>query len=330
MKDTMKALMYMGVGQMELQEIHMPTEDFIVRVIGSGVCGTDVKTFLKGHHFFEPPTVLGHECYGEVVRCAPETGYKPGDFVSVAPYCECGECDVCRRGAGQLCNNKSYVPYGAFQEYIGIPADYVSQGVFKIGEAADVYALVEPLACVLNGLEHLRLRKESRALVVGSGPMGTLFALVFGQMGVPVDVVEPAPNRVAFLQGLGITVHQPGEADYKQYDNIVVAVNKGELVDECVKGVADAGTVLSFSGLPKGTALSTDSYAIHYREVSLTGSFGYGIAHYKKALQMIEDDPKRYDALITHRLPLEQGLEGFEMLRKAEPVKLMFKFDKPE
>ena len=56
----MKALMYVGTKQMEVQEIPKPEGDFLVRVLGCTICGTDLKTFLHGHPFFKPPTILGH------------------------------------------------------------------------------------------------------------------------------------------------------------------------------------------------------------------------------------------------------------------------------
>ena len=61
----MKALMYTGIGQLEMQEIETPQDAYLVRVLGSGICGTDLKTFSVGHHFFKPPTILGHEFIGE-------------------------------------------------------------------------------------------------------------------------------------------------------------------------------------------------------------------------------------------------------------------------
>lgn len=323
----MKALVYTAIGQLELQDVEMPKEDFLVKVIGSGVCGTDIKAFTKGHPFFTPPTVLGHECFGLVEKCPECSDFKPGDYVSIAPYCECGECDVCKRGSGQLCEHKSYLPYGAFQEYIGIPNDYIKKGVFKIESPDDVYALVEPLACVLNGIGHLNLKKESRVLIVGSGPMGTLFVMVFKDMGINVEVVEPSPNRKDFLENLGVKVYNQGEANYSNYDNIIVAVAKTELVEQCIEKIANAGVVLAFAGLPSGTIIKSDAFAVHYREVTLAGSFGYNIAHYKKALEMIKANPSIYEKLITHKMPLEKGLEAFEILQKAEALKLIFKLN---
>jgi len=87
----LKALIYSGPGQLNIQEIPAPQGKTIVEVGYAGICGTDVKTFLKGHPMFKPPTVLGHECIGRIARTdAPERDLAEGMLVAVAPYAECG------------------------------------------------------------------------------------------------------------------------------------------------------------------------------------------------------------------------------------------------
>lgn len=322
----MKALMYEGIERLEMQETERPEGNFIIRVTGCGICGTDLKTYLKGHPFFTPPTILGHEYVGEIVSVPKGSTFSPGEKVVVAPYIECGNCGVCKRDLGQLCQDKSYVSGGGFCEYLSIPDNYEHiGGVFRLPDGADqlVFTLVEPLACVLNGTSHLKINAYSRVLVVGSGPMGALFALYFQQQGVPVAVVEPNDERRTVVEGWGITCYRPGEAPVSEYDTVVIAVNKAELVAEYVEGVADGGTVLVFSGLPKSEKLVLDSYAVHYREITVTGSYGYAVNHFAQAFEMIKENPNHYRRLITHTFPLEQGTEAFQLLRNGKAFKIV-------
>ena len=321
----MKALVYTGIGRLEMQDLPEPETDFVMKVSGCGICGTDLKTYLKGHHFFPPPAVLGHEFYG-VVRKAPSgSGYSPGDTVVVAPYAECGLCHLCLSGAGTLCKSKSFVEGGAFCEYVGVQTDYLGTGIFRIPAEDDAYTLVEPLACVLNGFEHLSLKPGSRALVVGSGPMGALFALLFRAKGYPVTVVEPGALRRETVASWGIDVAEPGAPLDGDYDNVVIAVNKKELVSDYVRTVSDAGTVLMFSGLPKEDLVAIDAYSIHYREVSLTGSFGYAMRHFRQALSLIGEHKEEFSRVITHRLPLEEGAAAFDLLSSGKAFKIILK-----
>ncbi len=321
----MKALVYTGIGQLELQDLPAPEAEFIVKVLGCGICGTDIKTYSKGHHMFTPPTVLGHEFYGLVERTVPGSGFAVGEPVVVAPYAECGECALCTVGAGTLCRHKSFVEGGAFCEYVGIPASYVKTGVFRIPEADDAYTLVEPLACVLNGVAHLKLRATSKVLVVGAGPMGSLFALLFKAKGIPVTVVEPGAMRREAVAAWGIDAREPGAVKAGDYDNIVIAVNRKELVEEYAKSVADAGTVLMFAGLGKGETVAIDSYAIHYREVSLTGCSGYALPHFKEALEMIMKHRNIFSRVISGRMPLARGKEAFTLLQAGQAFKIVLK-----
>ena len=208
---------------------------------------------------------------------------------------------------------------------MGIKTDYLDTGVFRIPAGDDAYTLVEPLACVLNGFGHLSLRPGSRALVVGSGPMGALFALLFKAKGYPVTIVEPGKLRREKVASWGIDVAEPGDALEGDYDNIVIAVNKKELVSEYVKAVADAGTVLMFSGLPKEDAVAIDAYSIHYREVSLTGSFGYAMGHFRQALSLINEHREEFSRVITHRLPLGEGAAAFDLLSSGQAFKIILK-----
>ncbi|MCX7027053.1 MAG: alcohol dehydrogenase catalytic domain-containing protein, partial [Spirochaetes bacterium] len=70
----MRALVYTGIGQLEMRDVPDPEAEFVVKVLGSGICGTDLKTYQKGHHFFPPPAILGHEFYGTVAKAPKGSG----------------------------------------------------------------------------------------------------------------------------------------------------------------------------------------------------------------------------------------------------------------
>lgn len=321
----MKALVYTGIGELALENVPEPATEFVVKVLGCGICGTDLKTYQKGHHLFPPPAVLGHEFIGEVERAPASSGYSPGDKVVIAPYAECGVCDVCARGAGSLCAHKQFIEGGAFCERVGIPEDYIGRGVFRLGEEDDVYTLVEPLACVLNGVEQLSLKASSKVLVVGAGPMGVLFALLFQAKGIPVAMVEPAPARRTRVASWGIKTLEPGQIPAGVFDTIIIAVNKKELFSEYVLLTADAGTVLMFSGLSKDEYVSIEAYSIHYRQIALKGSFGYAIHHFCEALWMIRGHKQLFSKVITHRFPLERGKEAFDLAASGEALKVVLR-----
>jgi len=212
---------------------------------------------------------------------------------------------------------------------VGIDLEYVSRGVFRIPAASSrpellpAYTLVEPLACVLNGVEQLKIGSGSKVLVVGSGPMGALFALLFQSRKIPVAVVEPNALRRGIVESWGIEATVPEAVSASDFDNIVIAVNKKELVSSYIEAVRDGGRVLMFSGLGKQDRVEVDSYSVHYRQVSLTGSFGYAMPHFLKALDLVQADPAGFSRVITHRMPLSEGKAAMDLLSRGEAFKIV-------
>ena len=113
--------------------------------------------------------------------------------------------------------------------------------------------------------------------------------------------------------------------DLGAYDNVVIAVNKKELVSEYLRSIADAGTVLMFAGLAREETVAVDAYSVHYREVSLTGTSGYAIGHFREALGLVGEHPDIFSRVITHRMPLEKGREAFGLLAEGRAFKIILK-----
>jgi len=321
----MRALLYLGDRRLELRDVPDPTGEFLVRVHGCDICGTDLKAWLHGHPNFIPPCILGHEFIGTVERAPADSGFAPGDAVVVAPYGECGSCELCRRGAGELCRNKHRISSGAFCELVEVPLDFVKGGVIRLDALDDAYTLVEPLACVLTAMSKMRITPESNVLIAGGGPMGMLFALMLVSRGVHATVSEPNEARREQVAAFGVHAIRPEDADASRYDNIVVAVNLPALVETFVKNVADNGTVHVFAGLPAQTVLSLDASAIHYRGVTVTGSSGFNLEAFHRAYEIIKGDPAHFRRLITHRFDLADATQAFETLAAGKAFKILLR-----
>ncbi len=318
----MKALMYLGEKNLEVQNIPDPEGEFLVRVHGCDICGTDLKTWLHGHPNFKPPCILGHEFIGTVERTPQNSGFSVGDAVVVAPYGECGECELCQRDAGELCKHKHNVSSGAFCELVSVPLDFVKSGVIKLDFLDDAYTLVEPLACVLTAMDKMHITEKSNVLIAGGGPMGMLFALMLMAKNVSVTISEPVEARRNQVSSFGVRTTVPDDVNASEYDNIVVAVNLPSLVEEYVKGVGDNGTLHVFAGMPGGTILALDAAAIHYRGVTVTGSSGFNLPAFHRAYEIIKADPAHFRRLITHRFRMDDAVQAFETLAAGQAFKV--------
>ena len=107
----MKAIQYYGPQNIKYEEVTVkPPEqgEVVVRVISALTCGTDVKTFRRGHPVLikSVPSGFGHEFAGIVEKVGSGvTNVKEGDRVVAANSAPCGECFFCKKGEYNLCEN---------------------------------------------------------------------------------------------------------------------------------------------------------------------------------------------------------------------------------
>ena len=179
----MKAAFLLGKEQVEIREIQPPPlnqGEVRVRIEAALTCGTDLKVYRRGYHakMIVPPAVFGHEFAGIVDEVASGAeGWSVGEQVVVANSAPCGACFYCRSGQENLCDDLLFLN-GAYAESIVVPPRFVRKNMLRLkaGTQFRDAALVEPLACVVQGVEDTGLREGERVLVLGAGPIGLMFA----------------------------------------------------------------------------------------------------------------------------------------------------------
>ncbi|MEM1552143.1 MAG: alcohol dehydrogenase catalytic domain-containing protein [Candidatus Bathyarchaeia archaeon] len=316
----MKALVYYGPGILALEDVDRLSGDVIVEVREAGICGTDLKTFLRGHHLFTPPIVLGHECYGRICEsCSPT--FKNGDIVVIAPYLECGKCWHCAHNIKELCKHKICLDQGCFAEYVVLSREKAERLLFSAPMELEVLVLTEPLACVLTSVQRLGIVES--ALIVGGGPMGALFAAHFSHLDVKVQIVEPATWRANYLKKLGFDIISKHDID-RYYDVVVICVDIPSIAEEFSAFVADGGTLLLFGGFQEKTKIVLDAHQLHYREITVTGTTGYWSHMFVEAMKELIKYEKTFSSIVTHRFPLDKFAEAFRVLQARTGLKVVF------
>src|SRR5256885_7351251 len=175
-------------------------------------CGTDLKVFKRGYHakMIVPPAVFGHELAGfisEIRRPKSKVRnweWRVGDRVVAANSAPCGNCFFCQRGQDNLCDDLLFLN-GAYAESIVVPARLVGKNLLRLKPETGFRdaALTEPLACVVQGVEDLKLRAGQRVLIIGSGPIGLMFVAVAKHLGCVVALAGRGGNRLRIAQRLG-------------------------------------------------------------------------------------------------------------------------------
>ena len=206
----MKAAILYGKEDVRVQDVPTPPlapGEVRVRIEAALTCGTDLKVFRRGYHakMIVPPAVFGHELAGTIAEIHPQaSGWSVGERVVVANSAPCGECRPCRRGQENLCDDLLFLN-GAYAESIAVPARLAQKNLLRIDPATSFVdaALVEPLACVVLGMEDLKLQAGQEVLVLGAGPIGLMFVALACHAGCNVSVAGRGEARLKTARRLG-------------------------------------------------------------------------------------------------------------------------------
>jgi L-iditol 2-dehydrogenase len=321
---AIKAAVLHGKEDVRIEDVPVPElqpGDILLRVESALTCGTDVKVFRRGYHarMITPPALFGHEVAGTVAE--PGTsGLAPGTRVVAANSAPCGDCEYCRRGTPNLCDDLLFWN-GAYAELARIPARIVGRNLLPLpdGVTFSEAALTEPLACVLRGVEASGIADGRSVAVIGTGPIGLMFVALARLRGARVVAAGRRPEGVQKAMSMGAEVgvvvregedlaellrqRSPGG---QAPDIVVEAVGRPETSEAAVRSVRKGGLVNLFAGCPAGTRIGVDAQRLHYQELTITSTFHHTPEGVREALRLIAERRIDAGALITAEAPLER------------------------
>ncbi len=318
----MRAAILLGKEQISVENVAprpLKSGEARIRIEAALTCGTDLKVFKRGYHakMIIPPALFGHEFAGVISELAPDVaGWSVGDRIAVANSAPCGQCFSCRNHQENLCDDLLFLN-GAYAKSIVIPARLVQKNLLRLKPETDFCdaALVEPLACVVQGVEDTRLRRGQRMLVIGAGPIGLMFVALARHLGCHVTVAGRGKKRLEIARRLGAELvlnvsERSGLSDAvprgEGFDVVIEAVGKPETWEAAVRLVRKGGTVNFFGGCPSGTTVSLDTGLIHYSNLTLLASFHHTPRTVRRALEFIEAGVVRADDFVDGECSLTE------------------------
>lgn len=329
---------FKGQGKFELEEVPVPQikndDDVLIKVTACGICGTDIHILeVPQGHPAKENVILGHEYTGKVVEVGKNVKHlKPGDNVVVDPNLTCGVCNYCRNALPNQCENMTTLGIfidGGFAEFNVAPA----KALFKISSDVqpEIAALAEPLSCIVNAVNKSELKLGQNVVVLGAGPIGLLFAMVFKSAGAgKVIVAEISDTRRNFAKICGADlVCDPREINLKECvlsktnnlgaDIVVDAV--GSLLQQALSLVKRNGKIILF-GMNENIRSEVKQYDITRYEIEILGTY---IAKYTfpSAINILESRIAPFEKLITKKLPLASVKEGIELAKTGEVIKIV-------
>lgn len=334
----MKAAIFRGSNRpLEIEEISVPAVEpgeVLVKVAACGVCHTDLHYLDHGVPTFKPPPlILGHEAAGTVAQCGVGvTHFKEGDRVLIPAVFACGHCAACRTGRENICRSMVMLGNnidGAYAEYVKVPAKDIfplPPEVPLVEGAIIADALSTPFHAVTN---RARVRPGDTVVVFGCGGVGINVVQVAAVAGGIVIAVDKLERKLEIARELG--AHHTllaGAADVKKEIRKVT----GGGADIAIEAIGNPETMaLAFETLRPGGRLCIIGYSdqilqlsaarIMYREMEIVGSLGCRPVDYPRIIELVRLGTLQVAPLVTHRFPLEEIGEAFDLLRRGEGIR---------
>lgn len=339
----MKAAILESMNEIIVREVERPVPqegEVLVRVHYTGICGSDVPRVLNGRvHGF--PLILGHEFSGEVVAAgAAKDKAMVGKRVAGIPLLPCGKCPNCVKGFYSLCSSYSFIgsrQSGSMAEYVCLPVT----NVYPISDdVSDLEAaFFEPATVALHAIVLSRYSAKGKALVIGSGTIGTLLAQCLLAYGAEfIAVCNRSETRLGHLLALkGVEVVCSSHEGWQEramlacggagFDYIFDTVACSKTISDGLSLAGSRATVC-YVGTPKHSVdLSVSDWElINRKELTLMGSWmSYSSPFPGKEWAMSTElfasgAVKILEGMIDEIYPLAKASEAFKRFELSERV----------
>ena len=326
----------------EQVEIKEPKADEVqVKIMATLTCGTDVKTYRRGHPLLikKVPSGFGHEFSGIITKIGKNVvGFNVGDRVVAANSAPCGECFFCKKGDYNLCENLEFLN-GAYAEYINIPKAIVKRNLLKLPDnvSFEEAASAEPLANVLHGIDKTDIKAGQSVGVIGLGPIGLLFVKMAKLKGARVIAAGRNKLKLKLAKEFAGADEVVDLVKYKNPEKIFQCFSEGnkglDVAIECVglpeiwedmfRYTRRGGTIHLFGGCKSGTKIEIDTKRLHYDQIKVISIFHHTPKYFRQALKLISENKIPVKDLITTTMPLSETEQALKMQAEGKAIKVL-------
>lgn len=342
----MKAVLFYGPENIKYEDVRIrPLQkgEVLVKIMSALTCGTDVKTYRRGHPVLikSIPSGFGHEFSGVIEKLGDGvTKFNVGDRVVAANSAPCGECFFCKREEYNLCENLDLLN-GAYAEYIIVPERIVEKNMLILPDnlSFDKAAFCEPLANVVHGVERSDIKAGQTVGIIGIGPIGLMFARLAKLKGANVIVAGRNPLKLKMAEEFA---HADEIVDLKKYPNpekifkeyteekrgldlAVECVGLPEIWERIFSCVRPGGTVHFFGGCKSGSTVTFDTTKMHYGDIKLMSVFHHTPKYFRQALDYIASGEVEVEKLITNTLALKDVEFAMKQHIEGKAIKFLIK-----
>lgn len=318
MRNPMRAVVLESPAQAHLRDVPVPEAgpgEVLLEVKAAGVCGTDLHIY-EGDFPATFPLIPGHEFSGQVVAAGGDAGQAlVGARVAVDPNVPCRSCTFCSTRREHLCSRlTAYGVHrnGGFAEHAVVNV----QNVHPIGDLSfEQGALVEPLACVLHGIDVAQIRLGDEVLIFGAGPIGLLLCQAVLLSGAArLAVVDLWEEKLESARSVGaddvyVAKRDPRPRIRKKhpggFDVVIDATGVPAVIENLPAYVRDGGRLLYFGVCPQDARISLSPFEVYRRELSILGTFSL-LGDFPPAIRLVQSGRIDLAPIVSHRFPLKE------------------------
>ena len=293
----------------------------IVKVIGCGLCGSDIVKFRE--HISNDGTVLGHEIVAEIVEINSNSGFKVGDTIVASHHIPCFRCAYCKGKSYSMCEHfkETNIVPGGFSEYVYLSEEHLLNVTHLKPKnlSNEEVSFYEPLGCCVRAVKRAELSPLSNVLVVGLGTIGLLMAQTLRAFGMTVHGCDIMPDRIHKAQSLGINAFYSSDLEFAHkhiyahtnnigVDCVFMTSGADAAISVALETVRLGGKILVFSSTPKNLGYTNND--IYYKELTVLGSYSPRPQDLETSLQLLTNGEVNVKNLSTV-YPLEKIQEAF-------------------
>lgn len=339
----MKAITFQAVERLGFESVADPAivddTDAVVRVTAAGICGSDLHPYFGRERGLDSGTVMGHELLGEIVEAGPGVvGHSVGDRV-VAPFTtSCGACFYCLADLTGRCERGQLFGWveggvglhGGQAEYVRVPlADSTLVGVPEGLDDAVALLAGDILSTASFGADIAEVEKGDVVAVVGCGPVGLLAIRTALDRGArAVVAVDRIRSRLDVAERFGATAvsfrtDDPRAAvekltERRGADAAIEAVGTAPATRLAAELLRPGGRMAAL-GVHTEPHLALSPGELYDRNIRYSAGRCPARHYMPAALELAARDADIIGTLISHRLPLSEGVEAYRRFAAREP-----------
>jgi threonine 3-dehydrogenase len=329
---------------LEVRDVARPESagpgEVIVDVLATGICGTDLHIYewTSGYEAITSamPVTLGHEFSGTIAAVGPDVrGIRVGALVAVRPSVVCRCCPACIVGNADACTKRKGIGVtrdGGLAKRVHVPAENCV--LAPAGLDADIVALTEPMTVSAEAVSTGEVRKGDRVVILGPGNIGQGAALFAREAGAAQVVIVGRDDalRLDVLRRMGfsdtvdlgerplVNALAPYLAQGK-FDVVIEATGVPTVVQQGLDVLRKRG-ILVVCGIHPSPA-SVNLTRLVRDQQQIRGSYRAPVATWSRVIDFLNAHAELVRHMISHKVPLERALDGFELARNKAASKVL-------